>query len=395
MPKTFTRSELYNLVWSRPRTALAKELGISDVAIGKYCVAASIPKPPVGYWAKLSAGGRTVRFPLPLRLPGQSDIIVIGKEPWHWPPRVSVLEQPVPPNFSENLEEQVAAAIRRVGRVVATRDLTAPDRSLGRVLESEAKRRAKNAASGYDWYKPHFDEPIFQRHLRIFNSLARALTPLYGPQYVRENEEWFQGRGTLHHLELHLDFGGVGMNLRVHEPGEPRRDKGPKPVTVTTLRVESWRADTPLLEWTDGAGRKIEGQLGEVVGALLRRAEEALRESAQRAYEERVKRYQEELAAIETRKLEAERKRLEAIEAHKAKVRDEVVELARRRSVAEDIRATVALLRSHPEVATSEGQVKFEAWANNALAVADGLDPTKGSLATILGSFDPPPPVAS
>jgi hypothetical protein len=34
MAKMPTKSELYDLIWTRPR-ALAKELGISDVAIGK------------------------------------------------------------------------------------------------------------------------------------------------------------------------------------------------------------------------------------------------------------------------------------------------------------------------------------------------------------------------
>jgi len=40
--KTFTKAELYELVWSRPRTALAKELGLSDVAIAKHCVRARV-----------------------------------------------------------------------------------------------------------------------------------------------------------------------------------------------------------------------------------------------------------------------------------------------------------------------------------------------------------------
>ena len=390
MPKTFTRAELYELVWSRPRTALAKELGISDVAIGKHCAAASIPKPPVGYWAKLNAGGKTVRFPLPLRLPGQSDIVVIGKETSHWPPREALTERPVPPAFAEDIDDQIATAVKLVGRVTATRDLAAPDRSLSRVLDSETKRRSQYAINRYDWRKPHFDEPVFQRHLRIFNSLARALAPLYGPQAVHEREEWVQGRGTLHHLILRLDFGGVATSLRVHEPGEPRRDRGPRPVVVTTLRVESGHTDAPILGWSDSSGEKIEGQLAEIVSALLRHAEEALRRQALWVYEERVRRYQEQLAAIEKRKVEAERKRVEAIAAHKAKIRDEVVHLAQRRRIADDIRATVACLRFHPEVETTAGQEKFEAWASTALAVADGIDPMNSPLSAILGTFEAP-----
>lgn len=386
MAKTFTRAELYDLVWTRPSTALAKELGISDVAIGKHCVAASIPKPPVGYWAKLNAGRGTKRIALPLRLPGQSDSVTIGKEPWQWPPGASSLDTPVPPTFAEDIDEQVAAALKRVGRVVASPDLSAPDRSLARVLESEAKRRESVATSGSDWHKPRFDKPVFQRHLRIFDSLAKALTPLYGRQQVGEFDEWFRGRGTLHHLELHLDFGGIGMNLRIHEPGEPCEDKDVRPVTVTTLRVRCWQAEISPLEWTDGVSRRIERQLGDVVGTLLKRAEEALRARAHSVYQARMEHYQQELAAVEARRLEAERQRVEAIAARKARVRDSVIELAQRQRMAQDIRATVTSLRSHPEVASAEGRAKFEAWAANALAVADGLDPMLGDLASILAT---------
>jgi hypothetical protein len=387
--KTFTREELYELVWSRPRTALAKELGLSDVAIGKHCVRARVPMPAVGYWAKLAAGGKTIRMPLPLRLPGQSDSVVFGDEYYqHRLMPEDLTKPPVPHSFAEDIEEQVAVAVKLIGKVVATRDLSAPDRALRRVLESEAKRRAKyEERDRWDWYKPHFDEPVFQRHLRIFNSLARAFGPVYGTQEVRQEDEWIQGVGTLHHLVLHLHFGGTSFKLRVHEPAEGRRDKKSPPVTVSTLRLDARDADRPLLEWPDQAGEKIESQLTEVVKGLLRRAEDSLRDHAVRVYGERCKRYEAELVAIERRKIEDERKRLEAIEARKVKVRDEVFALSQRLRTAEDIRALVARLRDHPELSSTQGQRQFDAWAANALAVADGIDPMQCSLEQILGTL--------
>jgi hypothetical protein len=45
---TLPRSQLYELVWSRPVTELAKEFGISDVALAKRCRALNIPLPDVG-----------------------------------------------------------------------------------------------------------------------------------------------------------------------------------------------------------------------------------------------------------------------------------------------------------------------------------------------------------
>ena len=62
---TLPRSKLYDLVWSKPVTELAKEFGISDVALAKRCRAINIPLPPRGYWAKVAAGQKPRRPPLP------------------------------------------------------------------------------------------------------------------------------------------------------------------------------------------------------------------------------------------------------------------------------------------------------------------------------------------
>ncbi len=53
-----TREELFLLVWERPTRDVARELGISDVALGKRCKKLQVPKPPPGYWAKVKAGKR-------------------------------------------------------------------------------------------------------------------------------------------------------------------------------------------------------------------------------------------------------------------------------------------------------------------------------------------------
>ena len=59
------RTELYELVWSKPMTKLGVELGISDVGLAKACRRHAIPVPPRGYWAKLQAGKGTPRIALP------------------------------------------------------------------------------------------------------------------------------------------------------------------------------------------------------------------------------------------------------------------------------------------------------------------------------------------
>lgn len=67
---TVTRDELYGLVWARPMTSLAKEFGISDVALHKTCRKHDIPTPPQGYWAKKQFGKPVTVTPLPVGHPG-------------------------------------------------------------------------------------------------------------------------------------------------------------------------------------------------------------------------------------------------------------------------------------------------------------------------------------
>jgi hypothetical protein len=62
---TLSRSKLYELVWTKPVTELAKDFGISDVALAKRCRAINIPLPPRGYWARIRSGQKVWQPPLP------------------------------------------------------------------------------------------------------------------------------------------------------------------------------------------------------------------------------------------------------------------------------------------------------------------------------------------
>lgn len=47
-----SKEELYKMVWQIPTAQIAKQLGISDTALVKWCRAYEIKKPPRGYWQK-------------------------------------------------------------------------------------------------------------------------------------------------------------------------------------------------------------------------------------------------------------------------------------------------------------------------------------------------------
>ncbi|HEY7163865.1 MAG TPA: hypothetical protein VIB79_04850 [Candidatus Binatia bacterium] len=77
----FTRNELYEKIWNTPTTKLARDFGLSDVALGKICKKHSIPKSPLGYWAKLAHGKTVARPPLPNIDDQQLERIEIRKRP--------------------------------------------------------------------------------------------------------------------------------------------------------------------------------------------------------------------------------------------------------------------------------------------------------------------------
>lgn len=67
------REDLYELVWSKPMTELAKDLGLSDVALAKRCRKLGVPVPGRGYWARVAAGQKPHRPKLKKRKESLAD----------------------------------------------------------------------------------------------------------------------------------------------------------------------------------------------------------------------------------------------------------------------------------------------------------------------------------
>lgn len=54
--ETFTRKELYELVWSEPMRTIAKRYNISDVGLRKICIRKNIPVPERGHLTRIRFG---------------------------------------------------------------------------------------------------------------------------------------------------------------------------------------------------------------------------------------------------------------------------------------------------------------------------------------------------
>ncbi|MEW6172330.1 MAG: hypothetical protein AB1510_04590 [Bacillota bacterium] len=82
----YEREKLYKEVWAEPVTIVSKRYGVSNVALRKVCKRMNIPVPPRGYWAKLRAGGKMKKTPLPphkgpkIIYGNRSEVSIIGTE---------------------------------------------------------------------------------------------------------------------------------------------------------------------------------------------------------------------------------------------------------------------------------------------------------------------------
>jgi len=60
-----TREEIYDLVWEKPVSHLAEELGVKPSELRGYCVKFEIPLPEQGHWSRVQFGKEVTKTPLP------------------------------------------------------------------------------------------------------------------------------------------------------------------------------------------------------------------------------------------------------------------------------------------------------------------------------------------
>ena len=383
---TLDRTVLYELVWQYPRTELAKQFELSDVAIAKHCKSARIPMPPPGYWVRIKNGSKTaVRPQLPQRLPGQSRTVSLGTNDRYYR---SVTDDELfapmdPPVFGESVEDIVNPAIKRMGKVAFVKDLDNPHAGLNKVLASERRKRESHKASGYSYDKPLFDAPHFQRQLCLVNSLLWGVSRVGGTGHVMKVEEWIQGYGTTYSLHAVLEVGDIGVGIAFDEPSSPKRATRSLYAATTTLRLCARHTQKDSECWTDGPGNRLEKQLTAIAVATLWCAERRLRESAQSHYEWLIKR-REEVVAQRARAAEAERRRkLEEMAKRRKDACDALLRMAHNYRQAQDIRFIVETLCANGNSEAVEAG-NLQRWREQVLMVADSMDPTRMQLVDVI-----------
>src|SRR5262245_17099883 len=167
---SFTRQELYDLVWSEPMTKLAARYGISGNGLAKACHRADIPVPERGYWAKQQAGHKVRKTPLPTAKANTPQRVAIH-------PPVKRAPPPPPPPVPASVQAKIDNEKSSGKPVVVAATLSNPHRVVAGWLQDDRKKRLDTRHQPWlrDTYKAIDGTDLDKRRLRILSALFKAL----------------------------------------------------------------------------------------------------------------------------------------------------------------------------------------------------------------------------
>lgn len=385
----FTRQQLYELVWSGPMTTLATSLGISGVGLAKACRRGDIPVPPRGYWARLNAGQRMTRTPLPRRAPGASDWVTVGSG------RPQVFQSdgsgdkhaddgdgdrvqddalpPEPPVYEETLdavEARIRHALPRKFRFVRAPENMHPQ--IARLLREDDERREAMTKNRYTFDKPRFESRFEQRRLVFLSNLFTLLARLevQGAAHGREGRE----------LSAHVGDQSVKFRVETLATFRPRKrpaDTKSEPMAIE-VEVTRWQHGEreERLFWSDGEDGRLEDRFVEIGVAIVLTGERQYRKSRAFSYEWARHSFEEKIGQVRQAREEAGQRAREArLQAEKDRVALLFAQISARQQ-AQQIRGYVdEVLASPGAMAGRAFEGDRDAWAGWARRVADQLDP--------------------
>lgn len=369
MTFTLTREQLYDLVWSEPMRRLAKQIGVSDVAIAKHCRKLGVPVPERGYWNKLQAGKPVTKTALPERDLVTINLVTIsGTLTPELKSRIKG-EPGVTEPSGESIEALAERLRKRLGHVAVPRNFSRVHSAIAPLLEKDEKLRQEAANSPYrfSWNQPKFDTPFERRRLLFLNGLFLGFAKVGARGWIGGNDA----------RELAIYMGDASVSFQLEGPAGGRTARrspstpfeARKAMCLTISTRYSMPPDIPFA-WRDEDGRKLEQQLTDIIiGVAV--AGEYLR-----------RKWLEEQAAWERRRreeAEREAQRRRAEEERRERERVAALEKAKLDALRRDAKAwrEAAGIRAYVEAACKAADVPetSDVWARWALLVADKIDP--------------------
>ncbi|WP_247394800.1 hypothetical protein [Ralstonia pseudosolanacearum] len=365
------RRQLYDLVWSKPRTQLAKELGVSDVMIGKMCRQLNVPAPMPGYWASLAAGRRGKRryvkpdltYTVAERI-GEDHEEIIGLIPKVDPDALGIPIPPMPA-FKECIEQTLRRYEGLIDHVALPKSTRGTHPAVQKLMD-EDERRARLVAT-YSWErKPEFVSPQGRLLLAGLNRLLWWWTDLGFKT---------SSSGT-RHIQLSVVCGRYSRGFEVGlAPQNERLPSKDKKATNGPFRLR-FETDSRSKDPNNGAYVFTSFDMPffkSVTLMLLSEQERRLRDWIDWRYGN-LTRFRAE--AVRKAKEAEERKRQEIAAAQAAlkEQREELLNSAMNgRDRAERLRGLVAEVEARL-TADEHADKRFIAWKSWALGEADALD---------------------
>ncbi len=317
----YTREQLYEAVWSTPVVKLAAELGISDVGLAKTCRRMGIPRPPRGYWARVEAGEKLKREPLPAAGPEQDRPVVFR------------VDQNVARREEWNANH-IQAAMH--GARCEAVELPPADSVLHEIAERHLKalEKAKPDDKGFvkvegrNLFPCEISATLGPRLARAVHAIVCELEDRdyefkagdsghEGLQIIRD-----ENRVRLNWSEAKLELEREPTAADKRKPSWTWQLKETKPAGTLSVEISAWGLKGKR-KWTEYDGRSLEEVLGvvvEKVEAVFRGHEERRKREAEWAKqrEEHAKRAaeQEAIEAEKEARAEKARKERERIKRH-------------------------------------------------------------------------------
>ena len=377
-----TRQQLYDQVWSTPMRTLAQQYGLSDVGLAKVCKKHDIPRPPVGYWAKLQHGKPVEQPPLP---DSSSDGAIEISNPGD--------RQASESAEADSTVQQLAAEEKKKDAKIEIADSLRGAHK----LVSQANQDFQGVKAGETGLVDPGDGAVLDIHvakasqhraLRIMDALLKALedrgySVSPGPTVrlldadvrfgIVEQLDTKEEEPDEHDLDGHYTFGHSRFNRKKVASGR------------FELRLHDeesyWRLHCRKA-WRDTKTKRLENELNKFVSGLMTFAAK----SREREEEHRLR--EEKRLEEERRRQEEAQRRAELCERYKAeKARvDRLMQEANNWRKSQDLRDFIdAMKRRHLERhGTIDADTDFARWLEWAYEQADRLDPLTSSPPSIL-----------
>lgn len=364
-----SRQALYGQVWSTPMTKLAKEYGISDVALAKICKELKVPYPGRGYWRRKETGKAVKQLPLPPNSDPTKQAVTI-----HPTIRPDSLE-PV----SEETTQQITA------EQAPEQKIEVPDR-LGKTHRLLSGQLSEWRSASVDEYGAIRSGSLRQLNMRVspqhLSRAVRIMNTLFLALEARGHQVGIQD-GYKKTLGVRIDGQPVEFGLeekfqRVERSEEKNRKQDPwgyrryEYVSTGTLilKITEWGVDGLQKTWSDGKTTKLENYLNDFVVGLLKVAEAVKARRLKQEQEEQLRREAEHRRQEEAIKRQEELARLQALE-------QEAANWAK----AQQLRTYLSALKDmltikHGEIQPGSRADQWLTWAHQH---ADRLDPLVNS----------------